>query len=1732
MRWCVAVLLLLLAPMVRAAEDPFLPAATAKSVDPATSFLIVAGKKLELPPALAAAILVGARGDEAEKLWERQFQVDGKAAAEGEYLLQIGLAAAVKAETVQVGGGAVALWTGTNAPPADPAAAEGWTACAAPPRQASPAVIPLPPGTAVRAVRVQGRWRGGRRSTGVPVVRLWAARLYNATPFATANAESEYTMYPEMGPPQTFPVSALTRGNGHWQNTGNNRDKVIPRAPISDVSPSWIVLSWPAPVTVSGLALRGNLKESKLYAYRGAPGLNPTLASEKDWRLVPTQPARGGDGLLRCEAQTTTGLKLVISETEDGPIAKVEGMHVLAALGAAPLPELPDPKATLPKYTVAYTLPAPGIATVVVNGPDGARVRNLIARQDRPAGESRETWDLKDENGRVVPPGNYRYVALYHPPLELRYEMTPYPNISNFAPANSPWLTGHSGSGEWLADHSAPNAVCPVGDRVFIGSPCAEGGVALLEADLDGRKLWGHHNFMAWTGPQRLASDGQSVYIHAWTGGVDHLWAVDLKTKQTRTVWEPAPDARRQRNVRGLAAADGKLYLAIRGSVNWLNNAVDPADVDIEQCYPKIPRKNEKERYDADPRVDFLRLFRITGTPPGQRGGFTYLETSRGPEMRQHTVLALRKPVTIGSLVFPVPDGKDGLSYRLSVLKPAAPWPCDPEKEEQWQRLELQGLKDWAVLALPAGTTTRALRITFIKGKDDALTDIIGDDPVAGGGAREAWAGRLEGMKLLRRRFGNLTPKATVRVSSGKVNPDGAWDAKRDTPLAPEAPGIYLLEWPAPEQLRGLAIKEVDAKDTEIDVFTGPAGAAVELSGDANWEKVATYRQARRYYYQPDPNNNTEARYMDGYVDFGREVTTRAVRLRIVSQWTTKAEGREGLYGVRKDRGGQDLDATRCRVYGVAALGYLGGEAPVDPLICERLEVYDTAQKKVVQEVPLPKAGDLALAADGTLYGFSGKEVLRLDLAGGKHQPVITDLLQPVCLTLDRAGQFYVYDGAPDRRQVRVYAPDGKYLRAIGTAGGFVAGPWDPTRLGNVVDLAVDQRDQLWVAEHQYHPKRVVVFGTDGTFKREHFDRTIYGGGGVLDPQDKSLLYYGACEFQLDWQTGRTRLKALTWIDSSQAPEQPVYANGRKYLVTRDCFFGQSVGVVYLYEDGRARLAAAVGLADRFPPLQTTEVRQALGKQTLDALQFAWSDRNGDQRVQMAEVAFSPRTIRQVGGFDRELGTMAGGARFQVKEFLPSGVPVYEFVDLRLPDAPLYKLTNGTYFMMGGGRPPQEAAFAADGKQLWGYRTEGNGVHAFYSASPLRPEQVVAEFSIVGHGVMKGGELGEFLVTSSNSGIWHIWTADGLLAGQIFRDLRDPKARHWGMAEHDRGMVVRDVTAGQEHFWGNVTRTPDDKVYGIWMSTNVFEVVGMDQFQRLGGDLKVGEADITAAVQWDRDRARQDVYRRAKLLYGVKTPAPVKVDGDLADWEGVPESSLGDSGDFNARFLLAYDEQNLYVACEAQGLGPFKNSGNDFHQLFKTGAAVDLQLGTRADADPLRKGPVAGDLRLLLAPWQGKPAAVLYEALVPDAPATEHYEFATGVFRTTFDRVRLLGDARVAARPTERGYAVEASVPLATLGLTVSEGALLKGDWGVLRTDANGHLTMGRHYWSNQSTTIISDIAAEAELQPPLWGHVRLVSKRVSAAEKLAAPGASLEPGHGKDATVDDLLKELKEEMR
>jgi len=295
---------------------------------------------------------------------------------------------------------------------------------------------------------------------------------------------------------------------------------------------------------------------------------------------------------------------------------------------------------------------------------------------------------------------------------------------------------------------------------------------------------------------------------------------------------------------------------------------------------------------------------------------------------------------------------------------------------------------------------------------------------------------------------------------------------------------------------------------------------------------------------------------------------------------------------------------------------------------------------------------------------------------------------------------------------------------------------------------------------------------------------------------------------------------------------------------------------------------------------------------------------------------------------------------------------------------------------------------------------------------------------------------------------------------------------------------------------------------------------------------------VRKAHEWEHAHAKQVARRDVKVLDCYRALAPIKVDASLNDWDGVEPVPLV-TEDYakihgihhNASFRMAYDERHLYVGYEVRGLGPPKNSGNQWDKLFKTGAAVDLHLGADPKADPARRQAVAGDLRLLMTWMGGKPIAVLYRPVAPEAKPDERWDVVSPVWKLSFDLVRIVASVAMASSGGADRYVVEVAIPLDALGLNLAGGTgvspvRLKLDWGVLATDAGGTVVLGRHYWANKATSVLSDAPSEAALHPDLWGYVRFFDRSAKGI-RMTEP-KDLTPA-GK-ATDDGLKLELEED--
>lgn len=755
----------------------------------------------------------------------------------------------------------------------------------------------------------------------------------------------------------------------------------------------------------------------------------------------------------------------------------------------------------------------------------------------------------------------------------------------------------------------------------------------------------------------------------------------------------------------------------------------------------------------------------------------------------------------------------------------------------------------------------------------------------------------------------------------------------------------------------------------------------------------------------------------------------------------------------------------------------------------------------------------LAFDGEGRLLVLAGKRLLRLD---GEPGTLVDGFEDPQHVALDPEGRLYVSDRGRSH-QVKVYSAEGKPVRTIGVAGPPKAGPYDPNHMNNPCGIAVDSRRQLWVTETDFQPKRVSVWSLEGKLLRAVYGPAEYGGGGKIDPKDKTKFYYHGMEFRLDWEKGTSTLSRVLYRPgpgdlqlpghhASGQPEEPVTVDGRRYFT--NCFNsnptnGASVAMIWREVDGLAVPCAGVG--------RTSDWAVVKGRSKKPAL-FAWSDVNGDAQAQPEEIAV---VERQSGGITvmPDLAVVASrvdgqALRYPVKRFTEKGVPVYDLASGEVLVAGAQGPSssggdqalvheNGWTILTVGPKPfaPQSMGGAFKGEARWSYPSLWPGLHASHeSPPPDRPGQLIGTTRLLGGFVTPtSGDAGPLWAVNGNQGNIYVFTADGLFVAQFFRDVR--QGRLWAMPQASRNMDVTDLTLHDENFWPSWTQTADGKIYLVdGANTAIVRVDGLETITRLPAvEVTVTADDLARAQAYvlEQEAARQSATGRGILRVALRGAAPV-VDGKSDDWKdaewvdvdksGVPAYFNSDSKPHDVTAAVAVANGRLYAFYRAGEKDLLRNSGEVAIAPFKTGGALDLMIGTDPKADPKRSRGGAGDVRLLVTRAKGKTLAVLYRAVVPGTK--EPVPFSSPWRTITLDRVEDVSAEVELAGGTDGNY--ELSIPLEKLGLQAKAGDTIRGDIGLLRGD--GAQTLQRVYWCNKATGITADVPSEAELTPRLWG--------------------------------------------
>ncbi|WP_345689090.1 hypothetical protein [Novipirellula caenicola] len=804
------------------------------------------------------------------------------------------------------------------------------------------------------------------------------------------------------------------------------------------------------------------------------------------------------------------------------------------------------------------------------------------------------------------------------------------------------------------------------------------------------------------------------------------------------------------------------------------------------------------------------------------------------------------------------------------------------------------------------------------------------------------------------------------------------------------------------------------------------------------------------------------------------------------------------------------------------------------------IRFIETASGKTIRTQSIENPRGLAYDQQGRLLALSGTKLVRFGKQDSPAETIIaTGLDDPRHIALDDEANYYISDQGHSH-QVKVFSPDGRLLRTLGKSGEPKTGLYDPLHMNHPNGLGIDSQGRLWVAENDFHPKRVSLWSPQSELLRAFYGPGEYGGGGVLDPHDKTRFFYKGQEFHLNWQSGTDTLVRVFYRPSPlmeahygpYSPDTPLYPDarrGERYFTS--CFTHNPTngdGVSFVWRDAGATvdLVAAVGNAHAWPILKTEpfdecwpEGADPQGDENRNPAAFAWSDANGDGLPQPSEVQISQISCSGVTT-QSDLSMVVARWGNQTVQFFP--------VKFNEHGAPLYDLAAPQVLLTGSQRPqssggdqaltepggwtihtvapapfsPYGLGGSLGGQARWTYPNVWPGLHASHEAAiPGQPGMVIGTTRLLGGWIRPGGDAGSIFAINGNMGNMYLFTADGLFVATLFHDIR--LRPNWAMPQAVRGMDVSNVSLHDENFWPSITQTVDGKIFVVdGGRVSLVRVSGLDSIRRISAQpLTVTTDDLAKAREWfvQTEATRQAVLGSGTLKVTLRSTAP-QVDGRLEDWSpttdwapidrrGTKANFNSDSRPYDASAAVTIVGDQLFAAWRTNEKDLLTNSGETPQALFKTGGALDIMLGTDLAAKADRAEPAPGDLRLLVTQVKGKTRALLYRASVP---GTQQPVAFSSPWRTIYlDSVQDVSDKLKLASDGSGNYEVQ--VPLSVLEWQPTLGETYHADLGVLR--GNGGQTNQRVYWSNKATAITADVPSEAELTPKLWGRWEVVGE-------------------------------------
>jgi len=266
-----------------------------------------------------------------------------------------------------------------------------------------------------------------------------------------------------------------------------------------------------------------------------------------------------------------------------------------------------------------------------------------------------------------------------------------------------------------------------------------------------------------------------------------------------------------------------------------------------------------------------------------------------------------------------------------------------------------------------------------------------------------------------------------------------------------------------------------------------------------------------------------------------------------------------------------------------------------------------------------------------------------------------------------------------------------------------------------------------------------------------------------------------------------------------------------------------------------------------------------------------------------------------------------------------------------------------------------------------------------------------------------------------------------------------------------------------------------------------------------GPKVILAAAQVNSVIPWDPDGNTPNDHPTYTALFASRKP---DITGNFGDfWLGdnmpqVPRGQILLDGQHLANFEALYDNQNLYLHYDVTAPNGPINSGSELpYAPFVSGAYVDFSMGPNWNGP--RKDVREGDMRLLMARIgnadHGDPFEQGYWEIKPGG--TNPQTIASPAATVHFDQIMTAPGVQMALKvlgtDPKTGfvhYVLQASVPLADLGLTNPAGKSVGFDASVGVSDAEGDRRERAGHWAGLSEAIVVDRPGSSRLLPDTWG--------------------------------------------